>query len=737
MDKDIMDLIKKLSLSYEIALAIGGSLDLKEMLDRFLKTVVRKGGAYRGTVWLWHGEALEYVAGVGFCTRGVDYHAAGNALKHRAGVVMESGRPLVKTEHDDDFKEFCAPFTGSEKEVLLVPVEKLALIQLSFTCRGASGKGLAGILAGVAPKLGNAILSCLNHEKLLALERTERHHLETSYHYLVNNLDTGIYMSTIEGRFLDANPAFLKIFGFKDRQELNGLTWPSLYVNPDDRESFVNMITAKGRVKNMELLLRRRDGETLWAQVTAVLRPSGKDGIQYVLGIVEDITERKRGEKQLHYLATHDSLTNIPNRYSLEEALKRAVAKAKRGEKSALLLIDLDNFKLVNDTLGHAAGDELLITLTNILKSNLSEGDLLARFGGDEFAVLLEGATAETAGTVAEKLRRVVEESELCLTIHKTCFNLSISIGVIMIDGTLDHQKILSFADTALYAAKDGGRNRVVFARPGEDTAARLSETNELIGLIKNALKENRFVLFFQPVVKIGEGKITHHEALVRLQGEEGEMIPPDRFIPVAERFGLMPQIDRWVVQSSFNALHKYPELELFVNLSGVSLGDEALLEFIEDNIRRSGIDPSRIGFEITETAAVKDLVRAGRWIHRLKSAGCRFALDDFGAGFSSFSYLRTLQVDYLKIDGAFVHNVDKDPANRALVQAMNTVAHVLGKKTIAEFVENKNILKVLQEIGIDCGQGYYLGKPAPFPEGLSTFSGKSTGRHKNYQSAG
>lgn len=472
----------------------------------------------------------------------------------------------------------------------------------------------------------------------------------------------------------------------------------------------------------------KRNGNTLYSENCLPLKGKGAfllatasplyDNNGKIVGAIEtirDITDRKRMENQLQYLATNDSLTNTPNRYSLEENLKRAVAKAKRGEKSALIIIDLDNFKLVNDILGHAAGDELLIILVNILKSNLREGDFLARMGGDEFAILLEGITVEDAGAIAEGLRRLVDESELCLLVHKDCFNLTISLGVVMIDGTLNSQQLLSHADTALYTAKEKGRNRVVFIKPFEHTA-KLTETNELVALIKNALKENRFVLYFQPVARISDRKVTHYEALIRLEDNSGELILPGKFIPAAERFGLMSQIDRWVVRSSIDALQKYPDLNLFVNLSGVSLGDEELLRFIEASIQESEIISTRIGFEITETAAVKDLSLAERWIRSLKKIGCRFALDDFGIGFSSFSYLRMLPVDYIKIDGSFVRNLDKDPTNRALIQAMNDVSHALDKVTIAEFVENENTLRILMELGIDCGQGYYLGKPLPSP---------------------
>ena len=234
--------------------------------------------------------------------------------------------------------------------------------------------------------------------------------------------------------------------------------------------------------------------------------------------------------------------------------------------------------------------------------------------------------------------------------------------------------------------------------------------------LIKNALRENRLVLFFQPVFSVAHGKIIHHEALVRLQEKTGELIMPGRFIPVAERFGMMPQIDRWVIKASIKALLQYEDLKLFINLSGASLGDEKLLEQVELEICESGLDSSRIGFEITETSAVKDLIQADKWIRHIKGLGCNFALDDFGIGFSSFSYLRMLPVDYLKIDGSFINNIDTDPNYRAIVKAMNEVAHALNKKTIAEFVENENVLNLLSEIGVDYAQGYHLGKPSPYP---------------------
>ncbi len=422
--------------------------------------------------------------------------------------------------------------------------------------------------------------------------------------------------------------------------------------------------------------------------------------------------KRKQIEKALQYQASHDALTNIPNRYQLEKILKIIIKKAKTGKNGALLFIDLDNFKLINDTFGHETGDKLLIALVDVFFENLPKNAFLSRLGGDEFAVLLEDTPFQEAETVAEKLRRAVWESKLNLITHGFRLNLSISVGIAIIDGTLCYQRCLALADTALYKAKERGRNRVAFAEPKDDPVNRLTETNRILDVIKNALQEDGFVLHFQPVFKIKDKKILHYESLIRIKDQNGQIIHPYEFIPVAESFGLMSQIDLWVVKSSLNVLCAFPKSKLFVNLSGVTLSDDTALKRIESYIRESGIAPSRMGFEITETAAVQDLIRAENWIHKLKKLGCLFALDDFGKGFSSFSYLQTLPVDYIKLDGSFVENADKEPVHRALIQAIYTIANTLGMKTIAEFVANEAVFNVLKTIGVDYGQGFFLGRP-------------------------
>ncbi len=429
------------------------------------------------------------------------------------------------------------------------------------------------------------------------------------------------------------------------------------------------------------------------------------------------LIETNKEIKQLHYLATHDFLTNIPNRYYLEEYLKKLIInQLGKVNESALLFIDLDNFKVVNDSFGHASGDKILLDFVDQLQVNLGQDTFLARLGGDEFAVVLRDISLEKAKTVANQFLQALRIYEFKVEGLQATIKVTASIGIMMIDGTLDTQTLFSYVDLALYTAKDEGKNRISSIQSGGGDIARLSASNRTILQINDALKENRFILHFQPVVKM-EGTIIHYEALLRMLGQEGELIYPNDFLPTAERFGLMSQIDRWVVDSAIGVLSKRPERSVFVNLSASSLGDEELLKFIEHRINASSINPCRIGFEITETAAIRDLDQVEHWIIRLKLLGCKFALDDFGVGFLTFTHLQRLPIDYLKIDGSFIRNLDVDPTNKALVQAINAVAHALGKATIAEYVESEDIWSILHELHIDYGQGYFLGKPAPLEE--------------------
>ncbi len=421
--------------------------------------------------------------------------------------------------------------------------------------------------------------------------------------------------------------------------------------------------------------------------------------------------KRKEQQRQLGYLATHDPLTGLSNRRLLEHYLKKAVANARQGRQSAFILMDLDHFKFVNDTLGHAIGDKVLIQLTEILKNQLRSSNLLARLGGDEFALLLdEKGDAEEAGIVAARMCQAVEEHRFTYGNHS--FHLGLSIGIVMIDGKADPGMLLSEADSAMYSAKKQGRNRVVFYSSGNNVLNRLSEIGEWAIRIKDALLDDNLILYFQPVYRLNDSQISHYEVLVRLLDPSGGVIAPQKFIPAAEHFGLMPQLDRWVVKHAIQTLYKYPDIHLYANISGHSLADTSFLSFIEENMLLYSIEPHRLGFEITESAVVEDFDRVKDWIERLKTFGCLFALDDFGTGFNSFLYLRNLPVDQLKLDGLFISTLAEDLTQRPLVQAMHQLARALGIETVAECVENKEIVKILQGIGVTYGQGYHLGRP-------------------------
>ncbi|MCL5040782.1 MAG: EAL domain-containing protein [Firmicutes bacterium] len=513
-------------------------------------------------------------------------------------------------------------------------------------------------------------------------------------------------------RFSYANESALRNTGFT-LEELRGRTPLDLVpaFTWDGLEAQLSQLRRGSRESmDFEALYRRKDGSTYPALTRLKFFGGGSPPV--FVAFTQDITERKRHEEQLSYLGHHDHVTGLPNRRLLERALERVVANARRGSGGALLYLDLDNFKVVNDNLGHAKGDSLLVNLGHLLNGALRKGDLLARWGGDEFAVLLEETSNGEALAVAERLRRAVEEYRLHMNGHT--YGLSLSIGVALIDGNSGVQELLVQADTALYAAKARGGNCLVLYREVKDEQVRLSEASQWAARIKDALREDRLVLFFQPIVQVSNGEVEHYEALVRMREKDDEIILPGVFLQAAERFGLMPQVDRWVVEKVLAILRADSRVRIFVNISGESLGDEALLKTIEEKIIESRVDPRLLGFEITETTAVREEARTRCWIERLKNLGCSFALDDFGAGFSSFSYLRSLPVDYVKIDGSFVKNLDQDLTHRALVQAIYNVARALGKRTISEYVENEAVLRILRELGVDYGQGFFLGRPGP-----------------------
>lgn len=511
-----------------------------------------------------------------------------------------------------------------------------------------------------------------------------------------------------DGKIDEANQAACQAYGYS-REELLNMTIFKLRAANVQEVIQEQMNKAQHGGLLFETIHCRKDGSLFPVEVSSV--GAVVDHELLLLSIVRDISERKQLETRVQHLLRHDYLTGIPNRSFMEQFLYSL--QNKQEIRGALLFLDLDNFKMINDSYGFNVGDAFLIHAVGILKRHLNAYDFLARIGGDEFALFLPGCNREEAKHFAGKLLKDLEIEDFYMDGHQAPFRVTVSIGVVLIDEAMDIKHIFSYAEEALRLAKKEGKNRVVFIQEREEQSKLLSN-NRMLALIHEALNQDAFELVLQPVYKIGHGLI-HYEALVRMKTADGEMISPGMFIPLAERYGLISAIDHWMIDQAIQVLQVRQDLRIFVNLSGGSLGDEGLLEWLEFSITHCGLDPARLGFEITESTAIMDLTRAEEWISRLKKLGCSFALDDFGVGFSSFSHLQQLSVDYLKIDGSFVRDLDSNPTQRALIQAMNAVAHALGKETIAEFVENETIWSILHELKVDCGQGYYLSRPMPW----------------------
>lgn len=438
------------------------------------------------------------------------------------------------------------------------------------------------------------------------------------------------------------------------------------------------------------------------------------------VSIAREYLERRSWE------ASHDSLTGLLNRRAFENCIAEAIERANNDDQYYVLCyMDLDRFKVVNDSCGHAAGDELLIQLTRMMQAKVRGGDILARLGGDEFGLLLEGCSSARGQIIANELLAAVKEFQFPW--EDQVYSVGISIGLTTITSESIHANaVLGEADSACYWAKEQGRHQVCVYLPSDmDLAARRSETG-WVSRIVSALKENRFVLYHQTyrTLNTDVGRRLHMEVLLRMVDENGGIILPALFLPAAERYDLMQEIDRWVINNVcagfhlLTAAHKGSSLMVNVNLSGASINSLHLLEFIKKKVAEFNVDPESLCFEMTETVAVKNLRAAIEFINECKKIGIKFALDDFGAGTSSFGYLKSLPVDYLKIDGSFVQNLEKDAVDREMTGTINRIGHLMGKLTVAEFAENQTIVGILHEMGVDFAQGYGVCIPGPlFPE--------------------
>lgn len=429
----------------------------------------------------------------------------------------------------------------------------------------------------------------------------------------------------------------------------------------------------------------------------------------------DEVARLKMMEARLQFSVEHDDLTGLSNRRKLEQALDISLIQVRNfGVNGVLLYVDLDRFKVLNDAEGHVVGDSLLVQISNTFRGFFSPQDTLVRIGSDEFAILIDNIDGSQAIKKAEELRFMLDGYSFEHMGNQ--YHLSASIGVKIISS--DSNKlmagdILAHANQACYTAKKRGRNRVHIYSAEDREMDILRHSVQWAPRIRSALKQEDFLLEFQPIYAVASNDIRHYECLIRMRGEDKIMYYPNDFIPVAEAMGLIQQIDLWVVNHVFDLLRSMPtHLSFTINLSGNIFLDHKLYPLVETKLAQTGVDPARIVFEITETSAISNFEQTKVMVKKLRSLGCRFALDDFGAGFNSYSYLKHFPVDILKIDGGFIIDLESDPVDQLLVKSMIDIAHSLGKKTVAEYVENQSTMDLLKEFGIDYIQGFLVGKP-------------------------
>ena len=541
----------------------------------------------------------------------------------------------------------------------------------------------------------------------------------------VESSSSAFVITDPNGQIEYVNPAFTNNTGYsKSEVEHHNISeFRDLDQQDDQSEEIRRAAIEKGEWKG-ELRHRKKDGTTYWDRlIVSVVRDHLGQVCNFIY-IQEDVTRELELSEQLNHQATHDALTGLINRIEFEHRMSKLIISTQKDHSEHVLcFFDLDQFKVVNDSCGHAAGDELLRQIVRVVESKTRKMDILARIGGDEFAVLMCQCTLEQATRVAESLQRAIQEFQFAW--GDQVFRLGVSIGLVPItDDDQSYSEVFNRADAACYMAKDLGRNRIHVYHSSDDDLVRRHGEMQWVGRIHKALNDDRFILFAQPIEPLGISKkkgpyAMHYELLVRMLDEDGKLIPPGAFLPAAERYQLMPQLDAWVIRKAFQYMVESPNFlqsihSVSINLSGQTLATQEILDLVVTQIQSTGVSAEKVCFEITETAAISNLNKAKEFIAAIRELGCKFSLDDFGSGLSSFAYLKNLRVDFLKIDGMFVRNIVTDSIDHAMVKSINEIGQVMGMQTIAEFVENDEIKGMLREIGIDYAQGYGIGHPEP-----------------------
>ena len=532
-----------------------------------------------------------------------------------------------------------------------------------------------------------------------------------------------------DDRILEFNPAAQKIFGYA-RKDVMGKKMAELIVPESLRQQHYNGLKHHLRTDEttimgtrIETTAMRSDGTEFPIELT--ITRIDMDDAPLFTAYLRDITLNRQMAEQLLHQASHDYLTGLLNRHSFEQSLERILESMHEGSQHCLMYLDLDRFKLINDSCGHAAGDELLRQLAVVLDQETGPKDILGRLGGDEFGLVISDCTPQDAFQAAKRLLKQIQDFRFYW--EDKIFSLGMSIGLVNIVHTGQNvTDLLRLADAACYRAKEEGRNRIIVTDQydGEMLQRRRGEI-EWINNIESAFDQNRFMLYQQPIIQVNAhsgAQPIGMEILLRMIDAEGTLITPDKFLPAAERYNLISVIDRWVIRNTFRWLANFPNPNALpklttINLSGASIADPLFLEFVLEQLQTHGLLPNSICLEITETVAITNLSKARRFITELHDTGCLFALDDFGSGMSSYGYLKGLPVDFLKIDGQFVQGMDKDPISMAMVKSINEIGQLMGKRTIAEFVGSEEVLNLLRKTGVDYAQGFYLGRPAPLKD--------------------
>ncbi|OFZ71262.1 MAG: hypothetical protein A2Z01_10105 [Betaproteobacteria bacterium RBG_16_58_11] len=660
--------------------------------------------------------------------------ADSQALTRQSTLIQEAVYGLVQEQRLDEANTLLLREAVPAQNRVLAVLSKLLDYQRQATSEAVgfarreydkafySMIGLGLLLVGLGAVIAFMVVRRTSHAEKALFHEKER--AEVTLHSIADAVIT----TDGDGVVDYMNPIAEQLTGWQSA-EARGHPIDQIFrvVNELNREAIKSPVSEckiEGRVVSVDphgVLVARDGTEYAIEDSAAPIHDSHGAVIGYVV-VFHDVSHARRLARQLSWQASHDVLTGLGNRLEFEAVMAQMWESAKfHNKQHALVYMDLDQFKIVNDTCGHAAGDELLRQLALIISAKVREGDSLFRLGGDEFAILLNGCPISRAEGIANEIRLVVEEFRFMW--EEKPFSIGASIGLVPITvDSVSVASLLAAADAACYTAKEKGRNRVQVYEPSDTELVMREGEMAWLPRINRAIDEDRLQLYYQKIANVRDGDVmggTQYELLLRMTDEHGAIVPPQAFIPAAERYNLMPNVDRWVIRHALDWITRHAAQvrdvsTIYINLSGQSLNDDKFLDFVTGQIQRLDGLGIKIGFEITETAAIANLSRAMRLMGALKEMGCVFALDDFGSGMSSFAYLKNLPVDKIKIDGVFVRDMLSDRVDYAMVEAINRIGHLMGIQTVAEFVENDAILQKLKELGVDYAQGYGIHRPEP-----------------------